>query len=173
MQYDGTMVRRWRTTPLWGVADSAPFGHDGASPSLDAVIRRHGGEAAAAREAYAALSAAARQDLIAFLQSMVLYSTDQVPCDIDGDSRIAEHFEVAGMDTGPERLNPEWLFRTPGRIEGPTRNPRGEPVTSFALTNVREAYGLHLPLLRDRDADGFPDKIDASPDEPGYRDGVK
>jgi hypothetical protein len=173
MQYDGTVVRLWRTTPLWGAADSAPYGHDGASPSLDTVIRRHGGEASAAREAFVALPAEARQDVIAFLQSMVLYSTDQVPCDIDGDGRIAEHFIVAGMDTGTERLNPEWLFCTPGRIEGPVKNPRGETVVSFALTNVRPAYGLNLPLLKDRDGDGFPDKMDAAPDEAGFRDGVK
>jgi hypothetical protein len=173
LQYDGTIVRLWRTTPLWGLGDTAPYGHDGASGSLDAVIRRHGGEAAASRDAFAALPAAARLELTAFLQSLVLYSVDQVPCDIDGDGRIAEHFMVAGMDTGTERLNPEWLFRTPGRIEGPVRNPRGETVTSFALINVREAYALDLPLLKDSDADGFPDQMDAAPLDAGYRDGVK
>jgi hypothetical protein len=46
-------------------------------------------------------------------------------------------------------------------------------VVSFALTNVREAYGLGLPLLKDSDGDGFPDKMDAAPDEAGFRDGVK
>jgi hypothetical protein len=173
LQYDGTVVRLWRTTPLWGLADTPPYAHDGASPSLESVIRRHGGEGAASRDAFTALPAAARQELVAFLQSLVLYSVDQVPCDIDGDGKIAEHFLVAGMDTGIERLNPEWLFRTPGHIEGPVRNPRGETVTSFALTNVLQAYGLDLPFLKDTDNDGFPDKMDAAPLDPGYHDGVK
>ena len=30
---------------------------------------------------------------------------------------------VAGMDTGYERFNPEWLFNAPGKIEGPVLNP--------------------------------------------------
>ena len=44
---------------------------------------------------------------------------------------------VQGMDTGFERFNPEWLFRVPGKIEGPIGNVRGEKIISYALTNVR------------------------------------
>ena len=36
----------WKTPPLWGVADSAPYFHDGGSPTLEAAIRRHQGDAA-------------------------------------------------------------------------------------------------------------------------------
>jgi hypothetical protein len=171
MQFDGSAVRLWRTPPLWGVGSTAPYGHDGASLDLDAVIRRHGGEAESARRAYAALGRREREQVLCFLRGLVLYSTDKLPCDIDGDGRISEHFSVAGMDTGRERFNPEWLFRVPGRIEGPVRNPRGETVTSFALTNRRAAYGLDLEYLRDTDGDGFPDVIDPEPLKPGFRDG--
>ncbi|MCL6596970.1 MAG: redoxin domain-containing protein, partial [Firmicutes bacterium] len=45
VQFDGSVIRKWRTTPLWGVGHSAPYGHDGANLDLDSVIRRHGGEA--------------------------------------------------------------------------------------------------------------------------------
>jgi hypothetical protein len=173
MQFDGTVVRQWRTTPLWGVGTTAPYGHDGASLDLDAVIRRHGGEALTARQAYTALSAEERRQVVAFLQSLVLYQTDQLPCDIDGDGKIAEHFFVQGMDTGIERFNPEWLFKVPGRIEGPIKNVRGEPIISHALTNVRQAYGLDLEYLRDSDGDGFPDVIDPAPFKKGYRDGQR
>ena len=31
----------WKTPPLWGVADSAPYFHDGGSPTLEAAILRH------------------------------------------------------------------------------------------------------------------------------------
>jgi hypothetical protein len=136
------------------------------------VIRRHGGEALEARRAYAALPPVERRQVVAFLESLVLYQTDRLPCDLDGDGRISEHFTVAGRDTGYERFNPEWLFRIPGRVEGPVE-VRGERVLSHALTNVREAYGLGLEYLRDSDADGFPDVIDPAPFWRGYRDGKR
>jgi hypothetical protein len=171
-QFDGSRVKRWRTAPLWGVGSTAPYGHDGASLSLDDVIRRHGGEAADSRRAYDALREEDQRAVVAFLQSLVLYQTDQLPCDLDGDGKIADHFVVAGMDTGVERFNPEWLFRVPGRIEGPVTNLQGERIVSHALTNVREAYGLDLPYLKDSDGDGFPDVIDPEPHRRGYKDGV-
>jgi hypothetical protein len=155
------------------VGSTAPYGHDGASLDLDDVIRRHGGEALESRKQYTRLSEEQQEQVIAFLRSLVLYQTDQLPCDINGDGRISKHFYVQGMDTGIERFNPEWLFRVPGRIEGPIRNTRGEPIVSHALTNVREAYGLELELLRDSDDDGFPDIIDPVPLLAGYRDGER
>jgi hypothetical protein len=173
MQYDGSIVRKWRTTPLWGVGSTAPYGHDGADHDLDSTIRRHGGEALESKKAYLALSEAERKQVLCFLQNLVLFQTDQLPCDVDGDGKIDAHFMVQGMDTGLERFNPEWLFRTPSKIEGPIRNVRGEPIVSFAITNLRESYGLHLEFLRDSDGDGFPDIIDAEPLIRGYKDGVR
>jgi hypothetical protein len=173
IQYDGTIVKQWRTSPLWGVCTTAPYGHDGASLDLDAVIRRHGGEALRARKAYRSLTEEERRQLVCFLQSLVLYQTDQLPCDIDGDGAISSHLVVQGMDTGEERFNPEWLFRVPGKIEGQIHNFRGEPVFSQALTNVRQAYGLDLEYLKDSDGDGFPDVIDPAPLKPGFRDGER
>lgn len=171
LQFDGTIVRQFRTTPLWGVGSTAPYDHDGASLNLDAAIRRHGGEAAKVTNRYVKLDELKRLALLTFLRSLVLYQTDQLSTDIDGDGAISEHFMVAGMDTGLERFNPEWLFNHPARIEGPIENSRGETITSFAITNLRDAYGLDLPLRRDSDADGFSDAIDSKPETAGYRDG--
>src|SRR5262249_7287782 len=56
MQFDGSLVKKWRTTPLWGVGSTAPYGHDGASMDLDSVIRRHGGEALESRTSYVKMS---------------------------------------------------------------------------------------------------------------------
>jgi hypothetical protein len=171
MQFDGTLIKQWRTPPLWGVATTAPYGHDGASLTLDEVIRRHGGEALESRKAYLALSRSDRKLVIEFLESLVLYQTERIPCDIDGDGKISEHFMVGGMDTGYERFNPEWVFRVPGKIEGPCDNVRGEKVISNALTNIRQAYGLDLEYLKDSDGDGFPDVIDPAPFKRGFKDG--
>jgi hypothetical protein len=157
VQFDGSSLTRFRTPPLWGVGSTAPYGHDGSALTLDAVIRKHGGEAVSVTTRYRALGENGQEAILAFLNGLVLYSTEELPADIDGDGRISQHFCVAGRDTGEERLDPQWLFNTPGRIEGPVTAPDGRRIVSFALTNLRQAYGLDLPLCRDRDRDGFPD----------------
>jgi hypothetical protein len=157
IQYDGSTISRFRTPPLWGVGSTAPYGHDGSALTLDTIIRRHGGEAEAVTVRYRALPAEQREAVLTFLNSLILYATDDLPVDIDGDGKIAARFMVAGRDTGLERFNPEWLFNTPGQIEGPVTAPDGRRIISRALVNCREAYGLDLPLTRDRNRDGFPD----------------
>lgn len=141
-QYDGSQIRVHRTPPLWGVGSSAPYGHDGASLTLEAVILRHGGEARDSREAYVRASRLAQESLRAFLESLILYDPRELPVDLDQDGEISDHFLVAGKDTGEERFHPEWLFQTPGEIEGWTRAPDGSRVFSFALVNFSEAYRL-------------------------------
>lgn len=173
MQYDGSLIRLWRTAPLWGVGHTMPYGHDGASLDLHSVIKRHGGEALDSKNAYMDLTDTERKQLICFLESLTLYQTDQLACDMNGDGKIDDHFKVQGVDTGLERFNPEWLFKTPGKIEGSIRNVQGIRIRSDALLNVREAYGLDLQLLRDSDGDLFPDVIDPDPLRPGFRDGTK
>ena len=63
-------MREFRTPPLWGIGDTAPYMHDGLAPTLDAAIRRHDSEGAASRDAYDALSAAERDDLLKFLEAL-------------------------------------------------------------------------------------------------------
>ncbi len=58
------------TRPLWGLAETAPYLHDGRAPTVDDAIRLHGGEASEARDAYVALSDDERADLRIFLLSM-------------------------------------------------------------------------------------------------------
>jgi hypothetical protein len=173
MQFDGSLIRQWRTPPLWGVGHTAPYAHDGASLDLDSVIRRHGGEALSSKLSYVGLTDLERKQVICFLQGLVLYQTDQLPCDMNGDGKIDDNYRVQGMNTGPERFNPEWLFKTPAKVEGPVRNSKGERIVSYALTNCRESYGLNLEYLRDSDGDGFPDVIDPEPNKTGYKNGVK
>ena len=173
MQFDGSIVKQWKTAPLWGVGHTAPYGHDGANLDLDSVIRRHGGEALEARVNYTKCSDTERRQLIALLNNLVLYQTDQLPCDVNGDGKIEANYKVQGMNTGIECFNPEWLFKIPVQIEGPIRNIRGEKIISRAGVNLPRAYGLDLEFLRDTDGDGFPDVIDPEPLIRGYRDGVR
>jgi CxxC motif-containing protein (DUF1111 family) len=67
-----TNANDWRTPPLWGVADSAPYLHDGRAASLDEAIRLHGGEAALSTDRYTKLGSDDRQALLAFLQAQTV-----------------------------------------------------------------------------------------------------
>lgn len=60
----------WKTPPLWGVADSAPYFHDGASPTLETAILRHNGNAKGSKQKFIKLDIPDRQALIAFLKSL-------------------------------------------------------------------------------------------------------
>jgi CxxC motif-containing protein (DUF1111 family) len=60
----------WRTPPLWGVADSAPYLHDGRAPTLQEAIRLHGGQAANAAQRFAKLNPAEQGQLLAFLKTL-------------------------------------------------------------------------------------------------------
>jgi CxxC motif-containing protein (DUF1111 family) len=62
----------WRTPPLWGVADSAPYFHDGRAHTLDDAIRRHDGEAAKTKTRYTKLSSTDGTALLSFLSSLTV-----------------------------------------------------------------------------------------------------
>lgn len=66
------------TTELWGVRDTGLWWHDGSSPTIEDAIVRHGGEAEASRDAFAALSEDDREDLIAFLRSLQVAAVGEI-----------------------------------------------------------------------------------------------
>ena len=81
--YDGSMQTQFVTRPLWGIGTTAPYGHDGRSSTLDDVILRHGGEALASRNAYAALTPFQKRSIGAFLNSLVLFPPDDTASNLD------------------------------------------------------------------------------------------
>jgi Di-haem oxidoreductase, putative peroxidase len=64
----------WRTAPLWGLSNiqtkAGGFMHDSGSTSVDAAIRRHGGEAAQVVSNYQGLNPTDEANLLAFLGSL-------------------------------------------------------------------------------------------------------
>jgi CxxC motif-containing protein (DUF1111 family) len=60
----------FRTTPLWGLRHRDRYMNDGTATDLDASISAHGGEAAASRDAFEALSADGQAALLRFLASL-------------------------------------------------------------------------------------------------------
>lgn len=61
------------TRPLWDLADTAPYLHDGRAPTIDAAIELHGGEADASRAHFDALSSEDKAALRIFLLSLSRY----------------------------------------------------------------------------------------------------
>ena len=68
--------RDWRTPPLWGLGLSETVNgntailHDGRARDATEAVLWHGGEAQAARDAFAGLSRADREALVAFLEAI-------------------------------------------------------------------------------------------------------
>ena len=90
--YDGTMRKEFLSTPLWGVGSTAPYGHDGRSINLMEVILRHGGEASAVRQAFAALNQNRQRDMLDFLNSLLLFPPDDTASSLDPGDRNAVGF---------------------------------------------------------------------------------
>jgi CxxC motif-containing protein (DUF1111 family) len=67
----GASLDRWFITArLWGVADTAPYLHDGRAHTLEEAIMLHGGEAQAVRDAYSEQPEEAKRELIAYLMTL-------------------------------------------------------------------------------------------------------
>jgi mono/diheme cytochrome c family protein len=62
--------QQFTTARLWGVADTAPYLHDGRALTLGEAILLHGGEAQAARDRYAGLEEADQAKLLEFLLTL-------------------------------------------------------------------------------------------------------
>jgi hypothetical protein len=64
------LQREWQTPPLWGIADTAPYLHDGRAETLEDAILWHGGEAESSRVGYSDLSQGEKDLVLAFLSSL-------------------------------------------------------------------------------------------------------
>ena len=64
------VATEWKTPPLWGVADSAPYLHDGRAETLEDAIAAHQGEASGVTTAFKNLPMGEQQDVIAFMKTL-------------------------------------------------------------------------------------------------------
>jgi hypothetical protein len=121
--WDGTPDNKlFLTRPLWGVGSLGSLGHDGRSINLTEVILRHGGEAQAARDAFASLYNQNQQsgdsgdasdllhfnqnqqsgdsgdasDLLHFLRTLVLFPPDDTASTLDRGDRQDLDFPQSG-----------------------------------------------------------------------------
>jgi CxxC motif-containing protein (DUF1111 family) len=66
----GPEPAEWRTPPLWGVADSAPYLHDGRAATLEDAIRMHKGQGTRAAQRFAQLGQGDQAQLVVFLKTL-------------------------------------------------------------------------------------------------------
>lgn len=62
--------REFITAKLWGVADTAPYLHDGRAQTIHEAIMLHGGEAEPVRDAFAALTDEQQAAIVAYLRTL-------------------------------------------------------------------------------------------------------
>ena len=116
------------TARLWGIADTAPYLHDGRALTLFDAIEMHGGEAQAVRDAFLGLSSAARGELLEFLGKLrtpvnpnedlvtrpwragVSYTVGQV-VNYEGQSYECRQSHVSQVDWTPPATPALWLVR--------------------------------------------------------------
>ena len=111
--YDGSIQKEMLTTPLWGVGNTGPYGHDGRSINLTEAILRHGGEAQTARDAFAKMPAEKRAAILDFLNMLIVFPPDDTASSLDPGNRNAVGFPQSGH--GSIKLTV--LFNNPGDIE--------------------------------------------------------
>lgn len=70
MSEPGAGVGMFRTPPLWGIKDTAPYMHDGRAEDLKGAILAHFGEADQVRQNYEALTTDQQDALIVFLEDL-------------------------------------------------------------------------------------------------------
>jgi hypothetical protein len=114
--------KEWRTAPLWGIRDSAPYLHDGRARTLTEAIELHDGQAALAADLFAALPAGDKQQLLAFLGSL------SAPVGPDEISRREADPDL-GPGQGPRAALPE--------------EPRARRRLSAAAVRAAQRRGLH------------------------------
>ncbi|HET9317925.1 MAG TPA: di-heme oxidoredictase family protein [Vicinamibacteria bacterium] len=112
-EYNGNTRREFMTTPLWGVGNTGPYGHDGRSMNLRDVILRHGGEAQAARDRFANAGATAQRQVLEFLNTLVLFPPDDTASNLQPKAPTTAGYPQFGH--GSIRLTA--LFNDPTDIE--------------------------------------------------------
>jgi CxxC motif-containing protein (DUF1111 family) len=67
---DDPKPAEWKTPALWGVADSAPYMHDGSAPTLRDAILKHRGDAKGVLKKFEELTTQDQAALVAFLSTL-------------------------------------------------------------------------------------------------------
>jgi RNA polymerase sigma factor (sigma-70 family) len=101
---DGPSPGEWRTPPLWGYRDSAPYLHDGRAQDLEEAVALHGGQGRTSAHRFFALSPRERSQVEAFLKSLGAPSATAAP-------GVVLAAEIESRFEREEQRTPESLVR--------------------------------------------------------------
>ena len=112
----GVPTELFLTKKLWGAANEPPYMHHGRALTLSEAILMHGGEAQAARDAFAAASSDDQDDVIEFLKTLQVLPPDAPSNEILGpasgvigdEPAVLVHVDQADVDA--EVYSAETLF---------------------------------------------------------------
>ena len=71
--------QEWKTPPLWGMRDSAPYLHDGRAATVEEAVGWHGGEALQSAKKFANMSKNDRADVVTFLMTLAAPDPADLP----------------------------------------------------------------------------------------------
>lgn len=94
----GTGAGVFITQPLWGAGSTAPYMHDGRSPTISDAIMNHGGDASSSRSAWMSLAPEKKKALVAYVENNILLLAEE---DEEGESGIGSH--SSEPSTSPSR----------------------------------------------------------------------
>jgi len=120
LEQDGVATSEFLTKRLWGMANEPPYLHHGRALSIRDAILLHGGEAAAAQQAFVALPAADQDRVLEFLLTLTTVhsgapaNTEFVPEDdtIGEEANFDLRVDQADIDAG--LVTPDDLFLVGG-----------------------------------------------------------
>jgi CxxC motif-containing protein (DUF1111 family) len=149
----GAGPREWRTPPLWGLRDTAPYLHDGRADTVAAAVAFHGGESLESAQQFQRLSLRERQQIELFLQSLTLperiadtgsvsayfgnvHIILTIACDGAAPRRVRLHPESSWTMTGTARASDRlanklerWKRDQPSRPPPPAPTAHGQEAT--------------------------------------------
>ena len=125
--FDTTIQSEFITEALWGVGSTSPYGHDGRSINLNEIILRHGGEALTQRNAYVALSAAQKNLVQEFLNTLILFPPEDTASNLNLPGEI-------------NPADPEFPTRAHGNIRLPTLFTIAARISGTPVPSLAEAW---------------------------------
>jgi hypothetical protein len=132
----------WRTPPLWGFADSAPYLHDGRVNTLEEAVALHGGEAMASTERFFKLLPTDRLKVQSFLRSLPAPGPEKKPPSEEAWERSEKGTEVK-RGRSALVLNPAAGERTKNALRPPFPPPGMDRVKGGPVPGRRRLRPSH------------------------------